>query len=51
MMNFDEEMNVGIVLDLAHAQAKEKKFRKTAVVSGFRDSGSFPRGDCHDEEW
>jgi hypothetical protein len=34
MMNFDEEMNVGIVLDLAHVQAKEKKFRKTAVVSG-----------------
>jgi hypothetical protein len=33
MMNFDEEMNVGIV-DFANAQAKEKRFRKTAVLSG-----------------
>jgi cytochrome b involved in lipid metabolism len=33
MMNFDEEMNVSIV-DLANAQAKEKRFRKFAVISG-----------------
>jgi cytochrome b involved in lipid metabolism len=33
MMNFDEEMDVAIV-DPAKSQAKEKQFRKTAVISG-----------------
>jgi cytochrome b involved in lipid metabolism len=34
MMNFDEEINVAAIVDLANAQAKEKMFRKTAVISG-----------------